>query len=198
MNSSKNREFIAIAAMVTAVCVGAWYAFVQPKAKELARLQGVIEHAGSGSAQMSESTVEQCARQLADTRQFVQDVIRRNLTADDSSQLYAVIMNTAQKSAVEVQSLNPGSTPSLSSDSAVIVTPIEVSVIGEYSHVAEFFDSILSIQGFIRPASLTIAPYIANDQQLVSARFSGGVLHFNIPETLLKVGDTQDASQSIR
>lgn len=195
MNEMFDRKLIAECATLLAVCLGAWLLIVRPRMSTLAELEAKIEEARSDPARQSRQTVEQLAATLDEVRSEVREITRQNELGRDSSRMYGLIMDLGKRHHVSVARLDPG-TQGAGDDPAVVKTGWSMSVSGRYRQVASFLDGILSIDGFVRPGSLTLSPEgTAGENALVTAQFSCEALSFEIPEALVSIVGEGDADE---
>ncbi|HRP62244.1 MAG TPA: hypothetical protein PK400_03015 [Phycisphaerales bacterium] len=192
-----NRELIAQAVVILAVCVGGWLMFVQPRMEEINRLESIIaqhqlepEHAAQLGG-LDQATVEYIAAEASALRERVRHIEQANALGHDSSHLYAVMMDLARQNGVFVHTLHPGSAgrttgPASQPVTGMQVRQISMSVQGTFEQIASFLDSLNTVPGFFRPASLMLMPQ-ADDQGHVAivANLSLEVLSFIVPDALL-------------
>ena len=176
MKASSPRELIAQAAIVLAVCVGAWMMLVKPNIDELARLEQQAS-ATSPSETVNQQSVEDAARKISTLKDRVRHIQTFNELANDSSRLYGIVMDLADTHGVQVHSLQPGSAKQTENDGKITLTRITLGVDGEYERLAAFLDAVCTVNAFIRPVTLQIDPARAN-QTGVQATLTCDVLSF--------------------
>ena len=70
-----------------------------------------------------------------------------------------------------------------------------MNVEGAYESVARFVEGVQSLNGFVRPGSLSITPWGDTDAARVTAQFSCEGLSFNLPDSLTVVLEASDAHE---
>lgn len=195
MSFQADREFIIQALIIFAVCIGAWMIAVQPKVRELSRLEQTIAENSPAAGAINQQTVEDAAARMGSVRQRLTQIDAANRLAGDSSKLYGLVMDLADTHGVQVQSLQPGAVQKKSStESPVSVMRLDLMVEGSYENVASFLEAVNDLDVFVRPNSLQIAPTRVNGKPLVSATFGCDVLSFAVGDTLTTLMDPTAAS----
>lgn len=193
MNLPIDRDFVARLLIVLGVCAGAWLVFVQPRQRELSRLERQLVEATQSSSQTSQEGLEALANKFGAFRQRLQEVNRRNAVAQDTSSLYATIMRLAGNHQVRVQGMQPVPPRDTAVPQAVRAARLEMTLSGDYDNIARFIDAVAKIDAFIRPSSLEVIPLDDDRSRNVSARFGCEVLAFNVDSALASGGDAADA-----
>jgi len=180
-----DREFIVQAVVILAVCLGAWMMAVQPKVRELARLEQTIAENSPAAGAINQQTVQDAAARMNTVRQRLTQIDAANRLASDSSKLYGLVMDLADTHGVQVQSLQPGAMQKKSpTETQVSVMRLDLTVEGSYENIAGFLEAVNDLDVFIRPNSLQVAPTRVNGKALVSATFGCDVLSFAMGDTL--------------
>lgn len=193
MNGSVDRKIIAELIIMLAVCVGAWMIFVQPRVARFEELEVSIAEAERNPALASRNVIEEMAGRLHEIRDEVRIIDARNEFGRDSSEIYGLLMRLAKEHGVIVQRLDPGSTRTADDDDEPVeIASFHMSVEGKYRAVAAFLESILDIDGYVRPGSLNLTPIGQDGTALVSARFSCEALTFQIPDALAAIVEDDD------
>ena len=191
---SIDRDFMAQLLIVMAVCAGAWLMLVQPKAREMARLERQLAEAAKAAAGSPQDGLETLAARFASSKKNLVEIQRRNGQADDTSSLYATMMRLATETNVRVQALQP--TPPRQSNGKpepVRVARLEMTLSGPYENVARFLDRVGEIDAFVRPSALQLIPIDEPNSQKVSARFACDVLAFTVDGALAASGESKHA-----
>lgn len=197
MNLPIDREFIAQAVIVMAVCVGAWMFVAKPQAQELAKVEHEVAAAVASTAPLKPATIEAAAKRMDSSKRRLEEIEAFNQFADDSSKLYGMVMDLADIHGVQVQSLQP-SAVKLASDAPFTMMEVDLIVEGQYESVAAFIDAINQIKAFIKPVSLQMTPTSAQGQPRVTAAFGCGVLSFTLGEALTVQPTAQAQGESTR
>lgn len=198
MSARSTRELIAQAAIVLAVCVGAWMMLVKPKIDEVARLEQEIATMSANPAQaVNQQTVEGAARKVSAVKERVRHIHDFNALANDSSRFYGIVMDLADSHGVQVHNLQPGSSRQTTEDGKVIITRITLGAEGDYARLATFLDAVCSVDAFIRPVSLQLDPSRDETRATVEATLTCDVLNFPIDPALgdLLAGPATDERQ---
>jgi Tfp pilus assembly protein PilO len=193
MNLAVDRDFIAQVVIVLAVCAGAWLMLVQPKTREVKRLEAELAAAEDASGMATQEGVESLVAKVDGFRMRLSEIRARSAVAEDTSSLYATIMRRAAEQQVRVQSLQPAPLKELGKNSPVRVARLAMTVEGRYDDVARFLDSVAEIYAFIRPASLQLIPVDGQQPDQVSARYGCDVLAFAVDSALAGIGETRNA-----
>jgi hypothetical protein len=185
MKAKSLRELMAQAAIVLAVCVGAWLMFVKPKVDELARLdQQMSEQTAAPSATINQHTVEDAARKISAVKERVRDIQSFNALAGDSSRFYGTVMDLADAHGVQVHNLQPGSIKQTESEGKITITRITLGAEGEYARMASFLDAVCTVDAFVRPVALQLDPSRDMTQASVQATLTCDVLSFTLDGAL--------------
>jgi Tfp pilus assembly protein PilO len=179
-----DREFISQVVIVTAVCAGAWFMLVQPKAVELARLERQMSANGETGALSTPDGIEALAGRVQQYNLRLGEIRRQNAVARDTSQLYGTIMNLAAARHVRVQAVQPSPPKDSSRQSPVRVARVTINVQGRFNEVSRFLDDMAQVDAFIRPTSLQMTPTEMDGEEAVSAHFGCDVLAFECDTVL--------------
>lgn len=184
MRGSIERNLLAEAVTIAALCVAAWVMVVQPLVHDLRRLeQARPVVAGALSADLTSWPASENA--LADLRRRAAEVEAYGELARDTSRLYGIITSLASASNMQIQSLQPLPIPLGRNQTGPQTTRIEIHALGAYQNAANFVDSVMNMPAFVTPRSMHIAPTQDNQgQPLVSIRFSCDLLMFTVPPSL--------------
>ncbi len=196
MNASFDRKLIAEIFVMLAVCIGAWMMIVDPQKGALAELEAIIETAKTNPLRASREQIEQMAFRIDAVRTRVRKIESESGLARDSSRTYGLIMGLAKEYDVTVRRLDP-SPPGRSADAAdpVQVTGFTMNVEGTYERVAMFIEGVQSLNGFVRPGSLSVTPLGNTGAARVTAQFSCEGLSFTLPDSLTVMLESSDAHQ---
>jgi Tfp pilus assembly protein PilO len=185
MNGPLDRQLLAQLIIIVALCAGGWMMIVQPQIDELHELRATIAQARSTQTSLGEGTIEQMADELTAVRDRFRRIEARNTFADDSTQIYGLIMDLAAEHGIAVQRLDPGSNQRTGDEEEKVhITTLDITVDGGYEQVAMFLEAVGDLDGFIRPVTLTITPRQDEDRSFVEARFACQALRFALPEEL--------------
>jgi Tfp pilus assembly protein PilO len=195
MSLTMDRRLLAELVIMLTACVGAWVMFVDPRSRELSRLETEIAHAKSNPLLQNPAQVAIMADRLGDMRDRVAEIRRMNDVALDSSRLYGLIKDLAEASGVVVHRLGPGSAErrERGEGDPVSVAAFDVRVEGSYEQVASLVRAIEEIDGFVRPVSLTVSPRQVEGRSLVEARFLCEAVSFALPDALTALAGEIDA-----
>jgi Tfp pilus assembly protein PilO len=185
MNLPLDRDFLLHAVIALGICIGGWMMVVQPKARELARLEQSLADNAANPGSIKQQTIEQAAQQMASIRQRVSEVDWSNRLAGDSSRLYGLVMDLADAHGVQVQNLQPGmASKKAAADAAVSILRLDMTVEGPYESVARFIEAVMQLDTSIRPTSLQLAPTKVNGRPVVTAALGCDVLTFTLSDAL--------------
>jgi Tfp pilus assembly protein PilO len=193
MTTLVDRDFVAQAVIVLAMCVGGWIIFVKPKIEKVGALELQIAEQAASQTTASPQTIEAAARRMNQTRQRLKQIEAYNRLAGDTSKLYGLVMDLADAHQVQVQSLQPGGAGKQSADQKMTAIQVELVVEGQYQNVATFLEAVCGIEAFIRPVSLQITPTTVDGQNVVAADFECSVLSFSLTDALAGMGGTSNA-----
>ncbi len=189
MNNNKFREFGTFALIVLAVCVGAWMLLVKPKADEISKIQQTIAEQKQAAANpMNQQVIEEAAKRTQTMKARLAEVTSCNTLANDSSHLYGLIMDSADAHGIHVQSLQPSGAKQTIEEGNFESVRLIMSVDGPFEKVAEFFESVCTLNAFIRPVKLQLIPSQLPGQTTVEANFECDVLSFGLTSALADMG----------
>jgi Tfp pilus assembly protein PilO len=199
MNHGEHRRAAAHVVIVVAVCIGGWMMLIEPKAAELARMEAAIAQRRASPAATDPAFVQKLADQAQALKARIAAIEARSELATDSSAVYRRIRALAEEHQVNLLSLNPGAARAGSAGEGaqpLSTTRIDLTVEGRYEPVARFIESVAAIDGFIRPASLTLSAVSRGSERLVSAQLACDAIGFTLPDsiTVLKGGQSDDGS----
>ena len=120
-------------------------------------------------------------------RAQVAQIDRKNIIASDSTALYARITSLAKQHDVLVQSLQPSTSPTPSGQAGVVVSRVDLTIQGGYEQVAAFLDALDAFGGYIRPASIVIAPAQVGGEPVITARLGCDALSLALPPELAQI-----------
>ncbi|NNF43337.1 MAG: hypothetical protein HKN62_09865 [Phycisphaerales bacterium] len=195
MNGAIDRKLVAEFAILVALCVGGWVMFVEPMISELVDLQAKINEAQNNPILRNHESVADMAGQLDDVRAEIDLIGRQSSFGRDSHTMYGLIKDLAAEHGVAMRRLDPGSNRRGDDDSPVQVTNFVMRVEARYDQLANFLEAIDSIDGFVRPVSLTLAPKGHAGDEFVDAQFSCEAVSFTLPEALASMVEENDAQQ---
>lgn len=188
MTAQTYRPILAQAAIVLAVCIGAWMIFVKPKVDAVAKHeQTLAEHAIASATAFNAESVTHAANRMSAIRQRAAEIKTFNALSGDTSRLYGQIMDLADAHRIQVQSLQPNSV-SQSYDDRVSVTRISLSAQGEYDNLALFLEAVCSLNAFVKPIGVDMTPSRAAGTTLVDLNFSCDFMSFTMDESLTSMG----------
>ena len=184
MNVIIDRELIAQLVIVTAIAIGGWLMFVDPGVRETAKLQHELdEHAKMQQQNVGAASLEQVLPRLDAMRARSREIIARNEIGTDTTRLYSLVRDLAEQHQVTLRRLQPGrgrATPGRK----VATNQLEMHFESSLEAVAGFVDAVESIDGFVRPESLTLTPL---DDRRVSGRYACSVLYFPLDDVLAQM-----------
>lgn len=197
MNGVIDRTVIAQAVIALAVCIGAWFLFVEPRTVEAQQLESDIRAGSQQAESTDQEMIQALAQRLDEVRSRIHRIDRRGEITRDSSHLYSVIMDLARTHNVTVTSLNPGSSAPTASgvrgsrsasahDEFTVQREVAIVVSGRFADVALFVDAVQSLRGYIEVQYLSMAA-ASGTGDLVSARMTCRTVRFVLPESLRKL-----------
>jgi hypothetical protein len=184
VNLPVDREFVAQAVIVAAVCAGAWIMLVQPKAQELARLERQIAETDHAGEALTPQGIEALAARITVSGQRLEEIRRHNAVAEDTSVLYGTIMGLATRRSVRVLAVQPSPLKETAKDSEIQAARLTINVQGRFDDVARFLDDMTGVDAFIRPMSLQVTPADEIGEGAVNVHFGCDVLAFNSDNVL--------------
>lgn len=191
-----DRDMIVQIIIGAGICIGAWLFLVRPKVEEVHVLEAKLQEISASPVAMDHSAIDDLARRVAAVKQSVNTIVAQNDLGRDSSRLYGLIMQLAEKHGVQVQRINPGMPDnSPNRDQSVQVAKFDLTVQGEYERLARFMEAVENMDGFVRAVTLTLSPMKADQQRLVQARFVCEAVSFELPAQLEAMAGGSDAQQ---
>ena len=187
MIANLDRAMIVQFLIGLALTVGGWLFFVQPRLDELRRLETAIAESRARTSLLGTAASDQLAQQARLLRAQVAQIDGKNTVASDSAVLYARITSLAKQHDVLVQSLQPLTSPTPSGETGVVVSRIDLTIRGGYEQVAAFIGALDAFGGYIRPASLLIAPARIDGEAAVTARLGCDALSLALPPELAQL-----------
>jgi Tfp pilus assembly protein PilO len=188
-----DRETLAQLIIIVAVSVGGWMMLVDPVTSEIKELELQIEEHELSEQGMNDASLQAVVGRVAKVRKRMDEIERCHELAEDSTALYAQLMELANGLEVRVQRLQPREDTRPTGVQGISVQRVDLTVEGRYEGVARFLDAIEKVRGFVRPASLRVTPFESQEGQLVVAQATYEVLQFTIDEVLTHVEGMIDA-----
>ncbi len=181
-----DRDFIVHLVVASALCVGGWRIFAQPKLAELEQLELRIKKSRTGVTidQQEIGRIAEQLRMLSDRAAKIRDQSRSD---GDSSKLYGIVTALARDHDVVVPSLDTGATARPSEGRPVAATPIDLTIEGEYDSVAMFLHALDGLAGFVRPVSLILTPLERDGTPVVRGRYVCEAVSFHVSEALSSI-----------
>ena len=170
-----------------ALAVGGWLFFVEPRLDELRQLETAVAEYSARSSSLGIAASDQIAQRASLLRAQVAQISRKNTIASDSAALYARIMSLAKQHDVQVQNLQGSTAPTSNRDTGVVVCPVDLTIQGGYEQVADFIEALDEFGGYLRPATLLIAPAQVGGEPAVTARLGCNALSFTLPAELVQL-----------
>lgn len=197
MSSVIDRTLMAQIVIVLAVCIGAWFVFVEPRAVEAQLLEEEIQAGSVHAEAVDQTAVQRLTVRLDEVRSRVRQIERRGEIARDSSHLYSVVMDLARAHEITVASLSPGAASNRSGarssrrsgpadEPLVVQRGFAVSISGRYADIAQFVDALQSLGGYIEVEYLSVAAASGRDDAL-NARLTCRTIQFTLPESLQNI-----------
>lgn len=186
MRVTLDREFVIQAVIALAVCLIAWGMYIHPKTGQLRELNETIANRRSKASVLNAAAVERIAKQAPALRARGEEIWAKGQLAKDSSVLFGTVMALAEQHAVQVKNVRPGLERDVGKEAEVTVTRFDMTVEGEYHRIAEFLDGLASIDGYIRPTSVQLAPTKREGGQYAVMQLGFEVLRFALPKGLGK------------
>ncbi|MCA9295030.1 MAG: type 4a pilus biogenesis protein PilO [Phycisphaerales bacterium] len=190
MSGLIDRQVLAQAMIVIGVVAGGYMQFVQPRRAELQSLEATMELGRQSGRLVNEEMIERLAGRLDEITTSIEDILRANTYAEDTSRLFGQMNTIAQANRTRVTNLDPGTAVKIN-DAGVTATRVSLTVTGEYANVAGFLDDLSSLEGFVRIVSASIAPAPAQGSRDVVANVTCEALRFPLPEGLERVKESQ-------
>ena len=187
MIANLDRDMIVQFLIGLALTVGGWLFFVQPRLDELRQLETAITEHRARSSSLGTEASDQLAQRAGLLRAQVARIDRKNTIASDSAVLYARITSLAQQHDVLVQSLQPLTAPTASGETGVVVSRVDLTIRGGYEQVAAFIEALDEFGGYLRPASVLIAPAQVGGEAAVTARLGCDALSLTLPPELAQM-----------
>jgi Tfp pilus assembly protein PilO len=189
MTNGIDREILAHAVIVLALCVGAWFVLVEPRSHALAEYEQIIAQHESQQQRVGAGGITDLADHINKLRSDVERIAQRSSLGRDSSQLYARAMQLAKANNVTLTTLQPSAIVQTDDQHAIARTHVDIAIQGRYDDVASFITAISQLHGYIRPDGMTITSRSGVDEQIVSARFSCEAISFDLPDELVALGE---------
>jgi Tfp pilus assembly protein PilO len=196
MNGTLDRQFLAQALIILALCVGGWMMIVEPKLSEINRLEAEIAEAKANPALLEQTAVEEMARRIGRVKAQVQAVQQQNQFARDTALIYAEIMDLADDHQVELLRLDPGSRHAGErepDEESVQKITFDLTIEGTYENVARFLTAVQDIDGFVRPIALAVTPRVVEGRPRVEATLKCEAVSFTLSEALVQFSGGEDA-----
>jgi hypothetical protein len=188
MNAFTHRDMIAQVVIILAACVGGWMIFIEPRNRELNTLEATIAQARASPAATDPAFAHKLAEAAQALRGRVEVIEARNAVATDSSGAYQRIRALAGEHRVQLLSLNPGALGQSDARRSDPLRPaaarMDITVEGAYENVARFIEAVSAIDGFMRPAHLTLTAVQRDGEELVEAQLACDALSFMLPEAV--------------
>lgn len=185
MNTGLDRQFFAQVVVVLAVCIGGWMMFIEPRAEELAQLDAVIEQGASGLPDMpDEAVMSSIVERLSSVEDRVTKISRASAYALNTSTVYGQLTDIAAAHNVELKNLTPGQRTLIGPDQSAYITPLTMTLSGDYEAIARFIDELDGFGAYIRARSLSITPLSDQGRDIITARVTCEALGFDLPPAL--------------
>jgi Tfp pilus assembly protein PilO len=187
-----DRELIAQLVIVTAIAIGGWLMFVDPGVRETVQLEHELELQAKAQQQgVGAASLDQVLQRLDVMRSRSREIIARNEIGQETTRLYSLVRDLAEQHEVTLRRLQPGrgrATPGRN----VATNQLEMHFESSLDAVAGFVDAVESIDGFVRPESLTLTPL---SDERVSGRYACSVLYFPLEDVVAQMeGDPNAGS----
>ena len=193
MNIKLDRQLVSEIVIVLVVCVGGWIMLVERKITALHELEATIDQNTSQLMLADDGGIQRMAARLNGVRDRVRDVASRNRFAQDSSRLYGVVMDLAERHDVSVAHLDPGGRKGPNAPMAKLdVRRFHLTGEGTYFAVADFLGTVDQVEGFLRPVMLTVTPKRDAEESLVEFRFDCEAVSLELPQALAALLEVQD------
>ena len=184
-----DREFVTQVVIVLSACFGGWMIFVQPKADAMQEIQTAIAQHKEDIKAKNNLAVESIARRAPALRDRSREIDAMNALAGDSSLLYGRVMSLAKEYGVQVKNMRPGVERRLGRDDLIIVVRIDITVEGEYEHMARFLDALNDIETHLRQTSVQISPTKRPDGEYSIMQLGFEALRFTLPKAVAQMKD---------
>lgn len=187
MIANLDRAMIVQFLIGLALTAGGWLFFVQPRLDEVRQLETAVTEHRARSSSLGAVAIDRLAQRAKLLRAQVAQIDRKNTIASDSTALYARITSLAKQHDVLVQSLQPSKSPTPSGQAGVVVSHVDLTIQGGYEQVAAFLEALDAFGGYLRPASLLIAPSPVGGEAAVTARLGCDALSLTLPPELTQL-----------
>jgi Tfp pilus assembly protein PilO len=188
VNASVTKDLISQLIVVMGVCVGAWMLFVEPKAVALAEREAEIAAGRARLMAADFDRLRKVASRAPGIRESAAEIEARSELARDSAGLYSRIMQLAQGQNILVRNLQPRAGEG-GADADILVTRIDMKIEGDYQQLADFVESLRSVEAYLRVASLSLVPIDSEEVKRATMQMSCEALAFRIPPDLLHLGE---------
>lgn len=187
MNASVTKDLISQIVVVMGVCIGTWMLFVEPRAAALAEreAENAVDRALLMAADFDR--LRKVASRAPEIRESAAEIHARSALARDSAALYSRIMQLAQNQNILVRNLQPRAADSGNAD--VLATRIDMKIEGDYEQLADFVESLRSVDAYLRVVSLSLVPIDSDEVKAATMQVSCEALAFRIPPELLRLGE---------
>ena len=194
MNIVIDRQLAAQIMIMLAICVGGWMMIVEPKLNEINKLEATIAEATANPMLAAQQSVEDMADELQTVRDRLGWIEAQNNFAGDSSQIYGLVMDLAEKHSITVQRLDPRSDRGADDEEKTVhVMGFNMMVRGEYIQVAEFMRALEGLSAFISPMTVRLAPAEIDGRTVVEARIDCESVSFMVPDELAAMAGVSNA-----
>lgn len=178
-----DREFVTQAVVVLGACLGGWMVFVQPKAEELAKVEGVIATQVAQAATVDHATIELVANLAPKIRARCDEIDEQNRIATDSSLLYGRIMDVATREGIKIKNLRP-TVDRAGAQAEKSITRIDVTGEGDFEHIAAFFAGLNEIGTPIRAVSVQLTPTKREGESSAVLQLGCEAVRFALPKSV--------------
>ena len=194
MNIVIDRQLVAQILIMLAICIGGWMVIVEPKLNEINKLEATITEATTNPMLTAQRSVEDMADELQSVRDRLVWIEAQNNFAGDSSQIYGLVMDLAEKHSITVQRLDPGSDRDADDEEKTVrVMSFNMLVRGKYIQVAEFMRALEDLSAFICPMTVRLAPAEIDGRMVVEAHIDCEAVSFTMPDELAAMTGASNA-----
>ena len=191
MNLPIDRDSVIQAFIALILCVGAWMFLVEPGARELSELDAISTAQLSIAASIDFEDLHESADKAPMIRQRSRTIFAAGNFSADSSALYERITALSKVHDVKVKNLRPGVERQMGSGvHSFVATRIDMTVVGEYEHIAMFLDAMDEIGAYLRPVSVQIAPSKKQGDSPTVMQLGFEAIRFHLPESLMVFVET--------
>ena len=191
MNLPIDRDSVIQAFIALFLCVGAWMFLVEPGARELRELEAISAAQRNIAASIDFESLKESADMAPMIRHRSRAIFDAGHFSTDSSALYERITALSKVHDVKVKNLRPGVERQMGSGvHSFVATRIDMTVVGEYEHIAMFLDAMGEIGAYLRPVSVQIAPSKKQGDSPTVMQLGFEAIRFHLPESLMVFVET--------